>query len=729
MPADEDPWASFYGDAETTEAVRQGIKKDRKQQKTAGEQEDAAEATEEAENAERNAAKTQQRTLETQGEAARATLKTQKKERGFLRRIKDGARTTKQVFKTGHSIIGSIIKYIIITAIVLFIVILLLYAAFVNFEEDCRHYRQTPDPGWPAFQEYTGGFWPPWSMSNYTSCIMSEPFSAIIYLVQQVSITKRALDFLDTEISRATGDTYFQKIEQNEREPTGVFIENIDAGKSYYTDEPLSTTADIKVKTIGNMVVGSTECDINSVPSRTMHPHDGVFKTDKSTTFSIGCFYPQGTLPPGDGTLRFTVVFDFDAFAYVIPTFVKYEVYKKLSDTQKSQLERKAQDVLLRTTNTPVKIGGAIGDEEDKVVVVNNMMIVDNKIKNLRLAIKFIVENWDEGKIKRVRKLAIALPTGLELDPDIDDPAAGIVACGGYRFHQAECTNGKVREYLNEGLIGDQEKEAVAFCKEDGRENLYLLDVSGDNKKIQDVTKSELLSCWLDADYNTVFDVPEDGDIGVNVLPIKVLTSYDFSITRSKRIKLMEKPGADFQLIARTCNDDVYEIASSAVSSIPDSAMRTYANKFQSFARKYSTSKYLTSGLTAPEMEALIAAVIQRYTGIGADASSSSDPASANNNDIDGNNIYDFITGCRYTTPSQAELYRLRSEDFDGDVRCFVEKIRVALINTTNDINTSLESYYKDGSIAGHYLPQFTSSRRAGYSDFSAWLKAICKEK
>ena len=161
---------------------------------------------------------------------------------------------------------------------ILFAAAVMLYSAE---SENCVEFRT------PGLQGYSAIFT---DFQNYefTKCVFANLFSNVEIAIQKIDVVDHILNFMDQQVYRATGDYYYANVDDNV-EPVGVFIENLKKKSRYYTDEMVSISADIKVKTLGSKVVGKVTCDLEGIPYDQIVPSTGNFSADKDQSTKVVC--------------------------------------------------------------------------------------------------------------------------------------------------------------------------------------------------------------------------------------------------------------------------------------------------------------------------------------------------------------------------------------------------------------------------------------------------------
>jgi hypothetical protein len=688
------------------------------------------------------------------------------------------------------------IKFVAGLVIVIIFIFFTVMTVYGQTAPKCAHLREEGVMGWDAYRSdlKNPDFW---------GCMVKEVGIPIKGVLEQISITKHVLNFLDQQIYRATGDYYFYEIDKNSKEPVGVFIKNINIEPFYYYEDAIAIDAEIEVKTIGTIIKGIFSCDIGGVIFNSL-TNNGRIEVEKTISFPAGCFFNAYKFTPSTKQATYSVQFDFQTFAAMAPVFIRRDSYNAMTPEQKSSIVRKADGTSLKTTNAPVKIGGGVGGDNKNLVLLSETS--ENEIK---LGITLHADNFDEGNVKRINELIISIPKDLKLKAEpksqelqprtqtndeetkekntdsappatpTPDASKKIQACGGYTFELvSDCSKINSDFSYNQKQTdskttppsaNDPKKEKQTSNEEDFKicntenSNTYRLIQDETSKKIEQFEKFKTITCWLrispsetktssDSTPGTIlksqfenFFTEDEVKVGTRVIPIKIATHYRFEISKKRTINIRSKSSGFEYLRTSDCSSFKQEELSSLrtkAAKIDGKAVDFYAKKLQSSVIS-TINKNLPKGYTSVQIEAIVAAVMYKFSGLylkGIDAESTPEDINTYDNNKNKNSEIDFVTGCTYNVPT----YENFVDDNLKDISCFIEEIKRRLEIKGATITDVLSGYYTQRnadykrqleSLNGEDIKQenyrkilYEDKSRASEEDVHAWLGLLCKE-
>lgn len=240
---------------------------------------------------------------------------------------------------------------------------------------------------------------------------------------------------VESELDKATGGYYRSKVEQNQFETLGVYLEKVRAAQpKFYTTEPVTLWSTIKSRTLSDPVIAYFTCyrwrETNKIPvakDDTVIP-DTPFAVFTLEEKDVECTFKQSErenkLPAGTNTVTLYAEYNFETSAYKKFYLIDRDRFRSKvsedSNEEKILKEFGQTDTkpFTRYTNGPVDID----------VRVTNLMPVANDIDvkpsitiTLRNRNKITDKNgktlgeW-QGKILNVRELIILLPNGITMD-------------------------------------------------------------------------------------------------------------------------------------------------------------------------------------------------------------------------------------------------------------------------------------------------------------------------
>ncbi|MBI4440237.1 hypothetical protein HY638_04670 [Candidatus Woesearchaeota archaeon] len=238
------------------------------------------------------------------------------------------------------------------------------------------------------------------------------------------------------QINYATGGYYNGVVEENEKEPLGVYLEGIKpTEKQFFMNEPVSVWGTLKAKNLDtdnpiiinlfcsgkhgkNEVFGSINPDEipdeysgESSPEFEKNDQDlEVYYLDEK---DIQCDFKEGQLDKGSSQVAVNAVFNFQTLSYLKTYFMNLETLRTLNRenidpfSQYGITEKNPQAVF---TNGPVKIG----------MELRNPPIGISPDSDTKVRLGITVENRWEGEIRQLRRLVVYLPEGMEPDETCD---------------------------------------------------------------------------------------------------------------------------------------------------------------------------------------------------------------------------------------------------------------------------------------------------------------------
>ncbi|MCB9358604.1 hypothetical protein H6503_01610 [Candidatus Woesearchaeota archaeon] len=598
--------------------------------------------------------------------------------------------------------IGSIslfgVKVTAILAIAFGIIFLLLVLGKATWGEDCSEYHV---PGTQGYDE----IWADYNNVEFTNCVLTNAFSDVGVALEKIDFTRYIMEFINQQVYKATGDYWYTAVDENQV-PMGVFIEKIDTKDKYYTHEVISIPVTLKVETVDQEVKGVASGSINGIPCSSTTPENGTFSVTESQKRTIICKFDRDIFSKTENTkFNFQSRYDFMTFAYMTPLFIKSSAWDNRSDQQKAEIENLASQNFLKTHNAPVWIAGEIDGEQGKRRVdVSDPSVTE--VKDIIMGITLHADKqdngWDKGEVNEIKEFIMVFPSSLSLQSDSDDEqdSDSVEACGGYTFtlsHSCPELEKQALSYLSTGT-----QESQGFICNSG-DNVYSLDRSGSNKKFKSFSTFESISCVLKADINGLFtsdDVLSDGSsLGVNQVPIKIFTSYEYDVSKTARINIAKSQGAVYDKIKQyTCIGDIEKNASQGTES---QNKDTYAQKYQNTVRKNIPQ---LADMEEIRYEAVVAAIIEAYNGFEVNPTT----------DVDDDGTIDYITGCRKSSPL--------TDETEEDIKCLISRFQSEFfLKNSNDVEKSMKAYYEANKNT------YSTEQQATLQDYYNWLRTLCK--
>src|SRR3989344_2121339 len=258
-----------------------------------------------------------------------------------------------------------------------------------------------------------------------------------------------------SRLEYATGGYYNGVVEENEKEPLGVYLENVKTTeKEFFTNEPVGVWGTLKAKNLDpeNPVIINLYCEgkkgkdtIYGIINPDEFPDEGVEISAETENFErvyerydkdlqvffldekdIQCDFKEGELDKGSTQISVNAVFNFQTMAYLKTYFMNLETLRTLNQEnidpfkQYGITERTPQAIF---TNGPVKIG----------MELRNPPIGISADFDTKVRLGITIENRWEGQIERLNKLFVYLPEGIEFDESCDkfeEPTSGVEDLG-----------------------------------------------------------------------------------------------------------------------------------------------------------------------------------------------------------------------------------------------------------------------------------------------------------
>jgi hypothetical protein len=607
-----------------------------------------------------------------------------------------GKEVTRDITKLILKVITIIITVTIIIGIIFAIIFfgsLWLYSAQAI---NCAEFRTPGLQGREAFKTDM--------LSNieFRNCAFTNLFSVIgitfkKHVIDQ-DVAIHIMDFINQQVYRATGDYYYSNVDQN-REPIGVFIESMSINERYYTDEPIAISANILARTIGDKLTGELNCYLNDRRHDSMTPSDGKISVDRTMPIRVQCGYERNRFVDS-GRMKFEIVtiFELATFAYMAPSIIRRSVWDNMTQTQQARISSTAGDSFLRTSNSPVQIGGELGRSSNNIIAINDISgsIGAREVPfGMTLHADKQSTTWDEGKIKSIKNLIISIPNTFQLREEDIFSEDRIKSCVGYVFRKSDdCSI--LKEYLG------NEEDYRYLCMDGDR--IYILDQSGNNPKLMDIRTFKTLQCTLEANIEEMFKGEESEELGFNQIGIKIYTDYVYEVSKTAYLNLVRRATTP-QDILRTYNC-IGTIESAAKNgTIPDNNTIEKYKKLQNTFRR-------NLPITLPEserarLEAMLASASYKF----------SDFEINTNTDSNNNGIIDYLTGCLGTTSLEVK------DNHERQIKCLIGELNDNLIKYAYDVEKAFNAYYEKNNDT------YSTDKQATIQDYQNWLKLLCDIK
>jgi hypothetical protein len=351
-------------------------------------------------------------------------------------------------------------------------------------------------------------------------------------------------------MKQATGEYYYGVVEENEKEPLGVYLENIKASQNEFEEYyPVTVYATLSARTLDDAIHVNVGCyagqEKNTI-SGTVYP-DETFTVENLQQEELDCSFDQ--LPEGTNKVTYNVSFNFQTIGYLKRYFADRDAITAATRQEIDLLDEYQitdKDPVAHYTNGPVAIG--MGPEQALIGVSETYTVKP------RLALTLDSAHGWGGKIASLEEVVLLIPDAMSLDT-------------------AQCTDSDWEEYtiddcveselayetqLNKECAGDSSCIEEQCTTQLTGYNAYTLDVAKDAYK--DIEEFITISCRLNVD-----DV--SGLLGATPIATHyfyVKTRYNYEIVDDISVKVAEAEDARASSIS---GEDV--TTSSVGSSVP----------------------------------------------------------------------------------------------------------------------------------------------------------------
>ncbi|MBS3103010.1 fibronectin type III domain-containing protein [Candidatus Woesearchaeota archaeon] len=230
---------------------------------------------------------------------------------------------------------------------------------------------------------------------------------------------------IEAQLEYASGGYYRGKVEKNQAEPLGVYLQNVKAAEPrFYVDEPVIVWGNVKARTLDDGVNIKIGCyrKKDEVPK----PADSVNPQKPFTIFTLEeqgfeCRFanPHGTqfskLETGSNTITVGAEFNFGTMSFLKAYFIDRERLRAMTRENLDPFDEfgiKDKKPTAVYTNGPVAIGM---ETTSPLIGVSNAYITSPRVG-------ITLENrpdW-QGKIKKLKELVIFMPKGIKMTPETD---------------------------------------------------------------------------------------------------------------------------------------------------------------------------------------------------------------------------------------------------------------------------------------------------------------------
>jgi soluble lytic murein transglycosylase len=435
------------------------------------------------------------------------------------------------------------------------------------------------------------------------------------------------------QLDIATGGYYTGKVDENQKEPLGVYIETLKtSAPEFYMDEKPSIYATLRVKTLDDGILVKPYCYSGEKDSNGNYAQDenkkGIpYPQNISRIYDlerqdIECIYSTTSFKEGGNKVTMQVGFNFETQAYLKTYFMDKDRIRSMVTQNLDPLKQYGiTDIkpIAKYTNGPVMIG--IGFSEPPIGIASN------NERNLRVGITLESNSGWEGKINEIKELVIQLPDSLALDLKscthsfiLANTTNYVERCTeGYRkfrtkqFMQCRAENNLEDYDFDESgnLRRDQDGVRAKFdecmkseCKKEYEGyNSYYLDVSKNSAALRNIERFKTFTCGV-----TVLNAQNLlGSSPVSTKYIRAKARYDYSIEKSTTInmKVIKDPitgtmttiGTTY-VVPKTDVEVVRKVYNNYYN-MPPQPIKTYVDKYKGESDKLSYC--LVAGIISQE--------------------------------------------------------------------------------------------------------------------------------
>lgn len=254
------------------------------------------------------------------------------------------------------------------------------------------------------------------------------------------------------QLEYATGGYYTGKVEKNENEELGVYLENLQAAdKGFYENEEVVVWGDLKARTLDQPIYVYMSCKANGangkiVPETLASPEylnkpEGGYKIEKLEQIGFECRFEPGQLKTGANEIKISAEFNFETLAFLKTYFMDVERIRALRKENIEPLKQYGiKDATPNAifTNGPIKLGMGTIDPPLGVSAEEEAYSY----------IGVTVEKQWEGRIKNITEVTIQVPSVFELEPFGEE-----LFCRGWFNEEGESEDGYTIYTMTEDAI------------------------------------------------------------------------------------------------------------------------------------------------------------------------------------------------------------------------------------------------------------------------------------
>lgn len=328
-------------------------------------------------------------------------------------------------------------------------------------------------------------------------------------------------------IKQATGEYYFGVVEENEKEPLGVYLENLKASQSEYEEnEPVIVYATLHAKTLDDTVNVKISCYAGENQNKIqgmVYPSE-TFEISNLQQEDLDCTFDR--LTKGDYKITYTADFNFETIGYLKRYFAERNAIAAATRQNIDLLDEYQiidKNPVAHYTNGPVAMG--IGPEQVLVGVSEDYTVKP------RIAFTLDSTKGWGGVITKLNEIVLLIPEEMSLDTTQCTDKNWV------EYSVDDCVESEVRYssktsqqcYDDEACIEEQCTAQMSGY------HAYKLDVN--NPSYTDIKDYITLSCRLNVD--DVIGLLEATPIATHYFYVKA--RYDYQTSKDTSVSVVKQ--------------------------------------------------------------------------------------------------------------------------------------------------------------------------------------------
>lgn len=335
-----------------------------------------------------------------------------------------------------------------------------------------------------------------------------------------------------SRLKQALGaEYYYGVVEENEKEPLGVSLENIKASQlSFEEDEPIAVFTTLKARTLDDTIKVNVSCFAGKEEAKKpgeIYPDD-LFEIFNLQEEELDCRFER--LPVGTNTITFTADFNFETIGYLKRYFADRDAIAAATRQNIDLLDQYQvldQNPIAHYTNGPVMV--AMGPDQALIGVSETYTVKP------RLALT--IDSYWEGMIQRLNEVVLIMPAELSLDT----PTCTDSDWTSYTVAHCVASETEYESSVYRQCQGDA--ECIEDVCTEQLENYHAYTLSVANKsEYKDIEDFITISCRLNVD--DVAGLLGDTPIATHYFYVKTRYDYQISDDTGVTVKEVEEPVA-----------------------------------------------------------------------------------------------------------------------------------------------------------------------------------------